>query len=258
MRVRRMLEGDVKMHGCRFNTWNRGDCGFTLVELLVVIAIILMLMGLVVPGLQRARGSADHVGCASNLRRMAMAGTEWMRDNNLLLPDNNRWRSSPLGSDSMTGYFGLSADHDLLADHPTILTCPAMARFIRGTDTGWWRTIQNRADWRRLYNMNTYIARQRQGVPRGSIQYLHQLPNPAVKSFFMDGRRGNNTSPRPSIHTAGRQPWYRPHPMSAMSFSHNGRMGVVFADGHVQQIEQANLPDANSHPFWSGLGVASE
>lgn len=119
---------------------HRSKAAFTLVELLVVVAVTALLMGVLMPVLNTARGQARSLVCRSNLRQLVIAALSYAEahDGFLVPAASDMWDDS-----GMRRWHGTRADLNAPFDFSgsplrayledaQVKSCPNHVPFVRG------------------------------------------------------------------------------------------------------------------------------
>lgn len=212
--------------------------GFTLVELLVSAGLVMLLVGILLPGLGRAREQARSTLCQSNIRQLAMANGLYAQESggvyvpgaSAFLSNLHRWhgeRSSiaePFGSSRgpLVAYLGPDG---------AIRDCPTFKPEKRGFEAG---------NGGYGYN-NAYIGVQTTMNRRGGVTVISdragtvadrvKRPGDTVMfadSAFVDGQLTEYSFAEPRFH-----PSFASRADPSIHFRHAQLANVAWCDGHV-------------------------
>lgn len=210
--------------------------GFTLIELLVVIAIIAILAAILMPVFAKAKGRAQEVTCASNLRQISMAWLMYAQDNDgTACPTyyyTDGWSYEHAWDFTIDWTTGVAVSSDgLLTPYTRAKQINACPSFI-GDQNG------------RPYTGYAYNASYIGGDPSASGGYtkipvkLARIQSPSstvlfAESAYMNGKvfAGNNYLRAPN------DPMMSLYNVGKVHYRHNRRANVAYADCHVKSTD---------------------
>lgn len=219
---------------------------FTLIELLVVISIIAMLMAILLPSLNLAKGKAYQIRCMANLKQVGLAFELYTENNEQTYPcitDNPKlwmgrgWRSV------IQRYLGGGID----ANNPSVLWCPKDREGANSFESTSY--AYSMAFYSSPAQINSLVPVEKHSEQFGITpqrQRTTSVARPNAKIFI--GEWESNHARVPEVQDWWLKGWWR----------WDGKRNYLFADYSAQYLKATDIKEArdgNPNPNMTENGI---
>jgi len=242
--------------------------GFTLIELLVVIAIIAVLIGLLVPAVQKVREAANRMSCTNNLKQIGLA----------LHSCHDAQRSFPMGAEFNVGsmwsafilpymeqesaYKALTFQEDGLANRQWAAGLPGVVGDITSTNPNWRNIGVCEMKFKTFRCPSSDVPEQVADISGDNWIVQKRVPSNylgCVSGLQKSDRARNATSARPWGGTGGTEDNSQWDGIFITAYSGNQRItynGKAY-DGIGNGISFASIIDGSSNTIMVGEAISS-